>query len=230
MADIPEVPQVPEVGAVPDIAQAPPIGRPLPLPQPPPKPPEKPPFRRIQYRTIRPGALVNFRYSFFQHDPTPLMLVAGIWQSGLVAGINLHYLTFKYISKILKAYCNNPTFGYRLIKHDRFLYNSFRSYKPDGMKYKRLLDCDYVMNVLGSMRSWRPTVIEAIKQQVREQLQQQYNESAEEYMGMLTPPTGSEFTMPSDPKITQRDKRLSFFRREYAPDDMRRGVQPFEEE
>lgn len=156
--------------------------------------PKPPPIRKIQARTIKPGVLLNFNYKYRHNDPSPLMIVAingknpttHLWANGLIAGVNLHYLTNTYVKKLIKLYCNNANFGYSFIKHDFFVYKSWRSYKPDGMINKRILDSEAIQKVLDVVRRMKinPTDTEAIKNEIRKQLQQQFNQSTDELINL----------------------------------------------
>ena len=67
------------------------------------------PFRRVYQKTIGKGSLIHFQYLNWHHDPYPLTLVSAVYKGpprpGLVAGVNLHYLTFKFIRALIKQYC-----------------------------------------------------------------------------------------------------------------------------
>jgi hypothetical protein len=136
-------------------------------------------FRRIYYQTIRPGALLSFQYLYYKHDPNPLVLCGGTWLDGKVVGINLHYLTFRYIKYLTNQYCGR-NFSYHYIKGDTFVKNSFRSYKRDGLKNIQLLDCDFLNSVLGKVRSFNPKEIEAMRQYIKQQLQQKLGQTAKQ--------------------------------------------------
>jgi hypothetical protein len=151
---------------------------------------KNPLFRRIYYKTIQKGALTNFQYVFWKHDPYPLVLCSSIYHDGKVAGINLHYLTFKYIKYLIQQYCGKQ-FSYPLIKNNTFIYNAFRTYKRQGVRNAKLMDCEFLMTLLGTIRSFRPSEIEAIRQEVQRQLRARMNptsqETAEEYSGIVVP-------------------------------------------
>jgi hypothetical protein len=159
---------------------------------------KNPLFKRIYHKTIKPGSLITFQYLFWQHDPYPLVLCAGIYKDGRVAAVNTHYLTFKYIKYLIQQYCGKQ-FSYSLIKGNRYIYNAFRSYKRDGIRMAKLMDCEFLMTLLGTVRSFNPTEIEAIRQEIQRQLRARLNKSAdeatEEYSGIVVP-------NPNHPKYT----------------------------
>jgi hypothetical protein len=55
------------------------------------------------------------------------------------------------------------------------LANSFRTYKWDGIRNVRKLDCKFIAQVMGMVRSFDPTEIDKIREQVYEQINQQIN-------------------------------------------------------
>jgi hypothetical protein len=122
-------------------------------------------------RNVRRGSLVSFNYTFHKagHDPFPNVIVTDVNQL-YIRGLNIHYLTFPYIRNLLKANCNNPNFSYKTIKADKYLVSSFRQYKRSGIRRLKQLDCDFILNLLGSVRAVSPNEVEAIRKTVNEQL------------------------------------------------------------
>lgn len=151
---------------------------------------KNPLFKRVYYKTIQPGALATFNYLFWKHDPYPLVLCGRIYGSGLVSGVNLHYMTFKYIRYLIQQYCGKQ-FSYSLIKNNTYIYNSFRTYKRNGIRMAKLMDCAFLMTLLGTVRSFSPTEIEAIRKEIQRQLRARMNptaeEAAEEYSSHIIP-------------------------------------------
>lgn len=141
-------------------------------------------FRRVYHKTLQKGALATFQYLHWKHDPYPLVLCSSIYHDGRVAGVNLHYLTFKYVKYLIQQYCGK-SFSYPLIKNNMYIYNAFRTYKRDGVRMSKILDCNFLLALLGSVRSFNPNEIEAIRQEVQRQLRARMNptpEQVEEYM------------------------------------------------
>jgi hypothetical protein len=160
------------------------------------------PFKRIYYKTIGKGSLISFEYLAWIHDPYPLILVSALYthppRPGLVAGVNLHYLTFKFIKNLIKNYCGKQ-FYYTQIKNNIYIYNSFRTYRRDKLRLVKQLDCEYLMQILGAVRSYKPTEIEAIRKYIQEQLRRKTNPTAEdiakEYSQMIhNDPRGAKYT------------------------------------
>lgn len=128
------------------------------------------------------GSLVTFRYLFHKpgHDPQPLVMVTDVL-SQYVRGINLHYLTFPVIKKMIypepgRSVCDSPQFSYEYIKSQEYIVTkAFRQYKRNGIDGLKKLDCDFIVNAMAISRSFDPNEIEAIRQSVREQIQRLAN-------------------------------------------------------
>lgn len=130
------------------------------------------------------GSLITFNYTFHKpgHDPSPMVLVTDIWDR-YVRGINLHYLTFPVIKRMIYpspgvSVCDNPIFTYQYIKGNRYIQSAFRQYKRNGIQRLRKLDCAFIVNALGVSRSFDPNEIEAIRRSIREQIRRMVNEPA----------------------------------------------------
>ena len=126
---------------------------------------------------VKKGSLVSFNYMFHKsgHDPNPNVMVTGT-DSFYVWGVNVHYLTFPYIRNLLQKNCNNTMFGYTNIKSDRFVTSAFRQYKKNGIRSLKKLDCDFVLNLLGSSRALTPAEVEAIRNTINDQMSQAINQ------------------------------------------------------
>lgn len=132
------------------------------------------------------GSLVIFNYIFYKpgHDPYPLVFMTDdnypLKNPLYIRGVNLHYLTFPVIKKLLQPNINNPNFSYDNIKGDSYITGAFRQYKKVGIRQLKTLNTAFLLNVLASVRSFNPSEIEAIRNSVREQLQRLTNPSANE--------------------------------------------------
>lgn len=135
------------------------------------------------------GSLVNFNYLFYKagHDPSPLVLITDVWAE-YIRGINLHYLTFPVIKKMIYpgpgiSVCDNPIFTYQYLKNNptagQYILRAFRQYKRNGIDSLKKLDCDFIANSLAISRSFDPNEIEAIRQSVREQINRLMNPQAQ---------------------------------------------------
>ena len=158
------------------------------------------PFRRVYYKTLQKGSLISCQYTFWKHDPNPLVVVTDV-MSDKIRGVNLHYLTFNYVRTILSHYCGKPHFGYKFIMHDPYIVNAFRTYKRLGLRKVQMLDCDIINKELKVRRSFNPQEIKEIRKQLRQQLRQRVNpnaaELAQQYTEMISKTPGFE-ALPAD--------------------------------
>lgn len=139
-------------------------------------------FKRIYYPTVKSGSLVSFQYTFYKHDPNPLVLCTGKWADGKVAGVNLHYLTYNYIKNLINQFCGKQ-FNYQSIKADKFIKKSFRSYRKEGVRNIKLMDCAYLNQMLNNIRTYNPTEVEAMRQYIRKQINQKMGTNVSEMTG-----------------------------------------------
>lgn len=125
--------------------------------------------------SIKKGSLITFNYTFWKNDPYPLVIVNENFVSKKIWGINLHYLTFNYIKKIMK-YCKSPMFSYySAIKNDKILENAYRSYKWQGIRQIKRLDCDFLLDVIATVKSYDPAEVQIIRKNVQEQINKKIN-------------------------------------------------------
>ena len=132
------------------------------------------------------GSLISFSYPvslakepYIIHDPYPMVIVTDVWTNTL-RGVNLHYLTFPYIKQTLQSHCGNTGFSYRTIKPDRYIANAFRIYYRKGMKQVKIMDCEWLVKVLGIVRSFSETELQALQQQIQAQIQAKLQAKAEQ--------------------------------------------------
>lgn len=137
--------------------------------------------RRINKPPAR-GDLITFQYAYYKHDFNPLCLVGKLWTTkfpGMISGLNLHYLTFRYIKYLLNGFCGK-NFHYGLIKGDKYIVNAYRSYKKEGRRQVKQIDCEYLNNTLKVARSFKPEEVEAIRNEVQRQLKEKLHPKAEQ--------------------------------------------------
>jgi len=79
-------------------------------------------------------------------------------------------LTFPYIKNLLQNNCNNKSFSYKVIKNNTMLVSSFRQYKKNGIRNFKKLDCEYILNLMGSIRAITPNEVEEIRKTINDQL------------------------------------------------------------
>ena len=135
------------------------------------------------------GSLISFNYprSLSQeryqiHDPTPMVIITDVnKQAGYIRGVNLHYLSVPNVKDFLIKNARNPNFAYNtMVKPDLALANSFRMYYFGGMFNKRRLDTDFLLQLLNSVRSFSPSEIERVRNELRMQIQKRLQAKASE--------------------------------------------------
>jgi hypothetical protein len=141
--------------------------------------------QNVTSQAIVRGSLVTFNYIFHKpgHDPAPMVLITDVWPQ-YVRGVNLHYLTFPTIKKMMfpspgRSVCDSPIFTYQYIKSNTYITSAFRQYKRNGIERLRKLDCAFIVNAINISRSFDPNEIEAIRRSVREQIRRMVNEPAQ---------------------------------------------------
>ena len=140
------------------------------------------------------GSLISFHYPKSYaihpniiHDPYPMIIVAAPpnqkkWKVDLskyVFGVNLHYLTFPYIKRLLTTYAGK-SFSYYHIRNDRYLSSAYRMYVRVGLQQPKRLDTDWLLGVLQSVRSFGPGELEQIRSNIQKQIQQRLQAKANE--------------------------------------------------
>jgi hypothetical protein len=136
---------------------------------------------------ITKGSLISFEYpkSFATvpnviHDPRPMLIVTDVWPPNYIRGLNLHYLTFPYIKKILETWGGNQGFSYSNIKADRYVALSFRMYSLKGLIRPKRLDSEWLQTVLQSVRTFDVGEIEKIKSSIEQQINNRLQIKAKE--------------------------------------------------
>jgi hypothetical protein len=128
---------------------------------------------------VRKGSLVSFNYMFWKNDAYPLVVVSdNALANSKLWGVNLHYLTFPYIKRLLSMSVNNPAFSYTSISGDVYMKKAFRSYKLQGVRQLKVLDHRTLLNIMSMVRSYDPAEVQIIRRQVQEQINRQINPKA----------------------------------------------------
>ena len=140
----------------------------------------------ISVKKISKGALVSFNYPESHaikpnpiHDPYPMVIVTDVWPR-YIRGVNLHYLVFPYIKNVLNRGGGNTGFSSLHIRSDKYLANAFRMYVRTGIRRAKILDFDFLMTILNSVRSFSPSELERIKQTIEAQIQERLQVRADE--------------------------------------------------
>lgn len=157
---------------------------------------------------VRKGSLISFNYMFMKHDPYPMVIVTDIIYGNRIRGVNLNYLSFYDIKKILGQFGDNRAFSYKNIKYDRTLLaalNSFREYKWIGIRQLRKLDSDFLLQTINLARNYNPSQINEMRRAVQEQIKQKItpkaNEIAEQGTLYTQKPTGTVGTVSTIPTM-----------------------------
>ena len=131
------------------------------------------------------GSLISFHYpqSYSTipnviHDPYPMVIITDVWPK-YIRGVNLHYLTFPYVKKLLTNY-GGKNFSYFNVRNDKYMANAFRMYVRMGVRQPKRLDTEWLMTVLASVRSFGPGEIEQIRLNIQKQIQQRLQVKANE--------------------------------------------------
>lgn len=127
---------------------------------------------------LKKGALIVFNYSMWRHDPYPLLVVTDFIPGNRIRGVNLHYLTFPFIKTLLQGSARNPGFSYMNIKGNQYIVGAFRYYKWQGIRQMKILDSDFLLTVMATVRSFDPNQIKAIRESVQEQIKREVNPKA----------------------------------------------------
>lgn len=132
------------------------------------------------------GTLIAFHYPisyakepYIIHDPHPMVIITDIWPKFL-RGVNLHYLTFPYIKQILQGHCNNSNYSWRTVKSDKYIAGAFRMYSRMGMKQVKKMDCSWLLDVLGAVRSFSESELQKLQEQIQAQIQAKLQAKAKE--------------------------------------------------
>lgn len=138
-------------------------------------------------RPITAGSLISFRYPRSMaitpgmiHDVRPMIIVSDIVVGKYIRGLNLHYITFPYVKKLLDKYSGVPTFNYQQnIKPDKYLTQAFRKYSWNGIQQPKRLDNEWLKFVLSTIRAFSPGEIEKIRASIQQQIQSRLQVKAE---------------------------------------------------
>lgn len=200
---------LPVPGQLPDNPSQPnlPANQPQQNQQPKPQQPKLAPAPQIKRRVVIPkkgpvpiksGELFVGRYTFWKHDPTPLVLFSKQYRDGRLAGLNLHRLTLNDMRNLIAQYCNK-SFDYQAIKGRKEISQAYRSYKQEGFGMVQVFNCEYFLTSLGVIQQARnitPNEVEKLRQQIQQQLRQQINPRADQLARQPIKPTG---TIPGKP-------------------------------
>ncbi|MCK9459720.1 MAG: hypothetical protein M0R80_08785 [Proteobacteria bacterium] len=162
------------------------------------------------------GSIIRFGYRNWKHDPYPVVIVTDVsWaarqrtnggiEQPFIKGINLNYLTSFDFQRIV-INCGNAAFSYNTIMGDNQLKRAYRHYVVgfDNIQNLQMLNCDDIVAARDISRAYDPNQMDAIKQSIQRQLEQQVNIKAEElsqpqqqkFDFMQTPGAGQQMELP----------------------------------
>lgn len=135
-------------------------------------------------KTVSSGSLVTFQYLFAKNDVYPLVILTYV-SMNYIHGVNLHYLTFNQIKEVLQKDKLNgcrPGFNYQNVKPYEYIVNAYRTYKRNGLRNLKILDCDLITKSMTVTRSIDPQESEAIRENIRNQISGLVNTPAQKMM------------------------------------------------
>lgn len=135
-------------------------------------------------KTVARGSLVTFQYMFAKNDVYPLVILTYVSQN-YIHGVNLHYLTFNQIKQVLQKDKLNgcrPGFNYQNVKPYKYIVESYRTYKRNGIKGLKILDCDLIVKSMTVARSLDPQESEAIRDNIKDQIGKLVNSTVKSVM------------------------------------------------
>lgn len=138
--------------------------------------------KRLGPKTLTKGSIIAFKYDFFKHDPYPTIVVTGVTRE-YISGLNIHALTFYRIKELLGSKinaCQNPAFGYNLVKGSGYIIKAYRKYKKIGMRTVKIFDCDVFLNIIGIARVLTPKEAKIIRNDVSNQINKKTNINADQ--------------------------------------------------
>lgn len=119
------------------------------------------------------GSIISFHYvgqtRHQIHDPYPVIIVSDVFTE-MIRGVNLHYLTYPYMKSLITQYANNR-FSYAYIKGDSYIVGAFRSYKRNGISQLKMINKEFLSNVLTVSRALNVGEIEQMREQIRQMLE-----------------------------------------------------------
>jgi hypothetical protein len=147
--------------------------------------------------SVQPGMLIWFPYTQAKNDMSPLIVVAKAERGHLLKGVNLHYLTFPYIRRVLLGSGGNPSFSYYNIRSDRYIVNAYRSYTWSAVLWNRakIFDSKFIIQTISTMKTMDPLQLRAIRMDIESQLN---GAVPQQQAGATAPmPMGSQPSVPT---------------------------------
>lgn len=123
------------------------------------------------------GAIITFRYigqaGRSIHDPYPMVIITDIFID-MIRGVNLHYLPLQQVMRTMQDnnMAGNVNMSFRNVSANSLVY-AFRSYKKSGISNQKLLDIDYLKNLLTVSQALNIGEMEMIRKQIRDIMDQE---------------------------------------------------------
>jgi hypothetical protein len=92
-------------------------------------------------------------------------------------------LTFNQIKQVLQKDKLNGCrtgFNYQNVKPYEYIVDAYRTYKRNGLKNLKVLDCDLILRSMSVSRSIDPQESEAIRENVKDQISKLINNSVQD--------------------------------------------------
>ena len=142
---------------------------------------QNPNSRYLPNYAFKKGGLITFNYSYWKSDPYPLVIISpppkqpqitvGV---GKLWGVNLHKFSMIEVSKIIND-SRFPSFSYTTSIKNTNLKDAYRCYKWSGIRQVKILNPEFLLNIISSIKSYDPAEHAIIRKNVQEQLKQQMN-------------------------------------------------------
>lgn len=133
-------------------------------------------------KTITNGTLVTFQYMFAKHDIYPLVILTHVGMNH-IHGVNLHYLTFTQMKQIIQKDKLNGCrvgFNYQNVKPYKYIIEAYRTYKKNGIKTLKVLNCDLIAKSVSVARAIDPQEADAIRDNIKSQIGNLVNTTVQE--------------------------------------------------
>jgi hypothetical protein len=124
----------------------------------------------INSNNVVAGEVISFNYSFFKHDPYPVIISTGLTNDGRIGGLNLHYLTFPVFRALLNRWGGNRSFNYTVIKNQFYIKKAFRTYKIYGIINAKKINWRAVIQSLSIIRNYSQQEMLRIRNAVNQQV------------------------------------------------------------
>ena len=161
---------------------------------------------------VKEGSLITFNYLFRKRDPYPMVIVTRIKQGERIKGINLNYLTFFDIRRLIQAWGDKTAFSYQAIKGDKSIVDlGFREYKWDGIRQVKKFNAQFLLQVITLSKTFDINQVQIMRNAIKAQLRQvniqakQMKEGKSLYTPEAPPPSSEQAgAFPNAPTIAAK--------------------------